>query len=761
MLNAHTMLPPNGYHDKDINAGNEDELAGIGLPTPHHDLWFSDGSIVLQAERTLFRVHISWLSRHSMVFRDMFSMPQPAPVERSQDIPSDFVPDGCQYMRLDDTAEDLANLLTAIYDGPSFGNNDRADFQILSGVLRLSTKYAVDDLRRKTIEHLSVAWPSTLKGWDAREEAARTSEAESAIPRRQRYPSPIAVINLARKVDAPSLLAAAFYELSRYHFSEIFGPGQHAALRSDTEVLSPTDLQRLALGKEGSQQAIPALIQSMGLHSQREHTLYSCHGTARIPAHHRRRSSGQVCTSAAACRQDLAELVELATQHYLFDRGKGCTDPLYVAEELGQLKSAELNDCQACARSLEAWASKEREKIWKLIPGWFHLEYEDVLRHSEVVDSMRDAHSHSGPRNRMLDTRAQSCLARVSRVATTLFLKIFQVQHAYNMSPVHALDRYYLAVTLLVTVGYQGLGFLIAWTCQFDKITDFTGGLSVFWFLSLIWKLASSTDRRGLPGSNFFLLALLTLLMGNTFYARNIVASVFVMIWATRLAGQIIWVWTVSLPVVILNSPAVSDRRLRGTNPAFGTAGDIVGIVLWVLGWSIESTADLQKYIYKTSNPPKDRAVNIGLWSWCRHPPYFGEILCWWGIWALCLSPSIDSALPSSAKAAQRGSVISPFFTMVLLLFASGIPTAEKPTARRFFLLSHGSEDPEYPDAWVHYKEYLNSTSLLIPLPPFVYRRLPMWLKRSVLFDWPIYRFNEETDGKQAIEESHEGQLGA
>ncbi|KAG8799393.1 hypothetical protein FRC16_005219 [Serendipita sp. 398] len=40
---------------------------------------------------------------------------------------------------------------------------------------------------------------------------------------------------------------------------------------------------------------------------------------------------------------------------------------------------------------------------------------------------------------------------------------------------VHVLDDYYLAITLLVTVGYQLSGFAIAWTLQFDKITDFTG----------------------------------------------------------------------------------------------------------------------------------------------------------------------------------------------------------------------------------------------------------------------------------------------
>lgn len=167
----------------------------------------------------------------------------------------------------------------------------------------------------------------------------------------------------------------------------------------------------------------------------------------------------------------------------------------------------------------------------------------------------------------------------------------------------NVLDRYYLAITLLVTIGWQLLGFAIAWTLQFDKITDFTGG------------------------SNFFLLALLTLLMGGTYGARNIVASVLVMIWAARLAGfllfrvlktgsdtrfddirqhflkfagfwtgQIVWVWTVSLPVVILNSPAVSAPPMNGgSQPAFGTGRDIAGIIIFALGLFYEAVGDIQK----------------------------------------------------------------------------------------------------------------------------------------------------------------------
>ncbi|KAG9104253.1 hypothetical protein FRC06_004237, partial [Ceratobasidium sp. 370] len=166
--------------------------------------------------------------------------------------------------------------------------------------------------------------------------------------------------------------------------------------------------------------------------------------------------------------------------------------------------------------------------------------------------------------------------------------------------PANALDKYYLAFTLLATTGYQLLGFAIAYGFQFDKITDFTGG------------------------SNFFLLAILTLCLDGVYHPRNIVASVLVMVWAIRLAGfllfrvlktgsdtrfdairshffkflgfwvgQIVWVWTVSLPLTILNSPGVSPSR--GVQPDFGTGTDIAGVVIWIVGWSIESSADIQK----------------------------------------------------------------------------------------------------------------------------------------------------------------------
>ncbi|KAF8524165.1 DUF1295-domain-containing protein [Gautieria morchelliformis] len=326
---------------------------------------------------------------------------------------------------------------------------------------------------------------------------------------------------------------------------------------------------------------------------------------------------------------------------------------------------------------------------------------------------------------------------------------------------VHVLDQYYLAITILITTVYQLLGFFIAWSFQFDKITDFTGG------------------------SNFFILAFITLCFGGTFHTRSIVASVFVMVWAIRLAGFLLFrvlktgsdtrfdnirshffkflgtyvqVWAVSLPVTVLNSPAVSDTSHGGSNPSFGTGRDIAGITLWVIGWVIESVADVQKFRFKSSKPPKDQPPTMGIWAWSRHPPYFGEIVCWWGIWMLCLSPSTDGSLTGGAKRAQYAAITSPLFTTILLLFGSGVPTAEKPTAERFYLLTYApSNKDKYPGAWKAYKEYLRSTSILLPLPPAIYRPLPDQVKRWLLLDLPFFGFDEKTDGVTALEKVKQG----
>lgn len=245
------------------------------------------------------------------------------------------------------------------------------------------------------------------------------------------------MINLAREVNAPGLLPSAFYDLSRHPLSDVFNnasssPSAQNPNIEDHTTLSLPDTQRLALGKEAAHHAVTSLIRSLATdarsnpshtHSHHLTSPHSGHGTPRgFAARHRRDDSGLGrCAAPAACWRDVCELVDLATQHYLFDRERGAADPLYVAEELALLKGSvalsefpsgaggvnvgaggngaaggtgtragraarvgsqdedflldgESGTCRACARAVEAWAVKERERLWRAIPGWFKLE---------------------------------------------------------------------------------------------------------------------------------------------------------------------------------------------------------------------------------------------------------------------------------------------------------------------------------------------------------------------------------------------------
>jgi hypothetical protein len=108
----------------------------------HPDLWFEDGSVICRAENTLFCVHMSQLARHSLVFNDMFMLPQGSGPEESIRMAPFMAFSGLRPssdgMQLDvdgnpeprtttrtvpvvylyDAAEDVANLFTALYDGP-------------------------------------------------------------------------------------------------------------------------------------------------------------------------------------------------------------------------------------------------------------------------------------------------------------------------------------------------------------------------------------------------------------------------------------------------------------------------------------------------------------------------------------------------------------------------------------------------------------------------------------------------------------------
>ncbi|KAJ7794280.1 hypothetical protein B0H14DRAFT_126474 [Mycena olivaceomarginata] len=72
------------------------------------EIWYSDGSVVLQAETSQFRVHWSVLAQHPSFFLDLQALPQPESGQPTMD--------GCPLVELQDTAADIEHLLKALYD---------------------------------------------------------------------------------------------------------------------------------------------------------------------------------------------------------------------------------------------------------------------------------------------------------------------------------------------------------------------------------------------------------------------------------------------------------------------------------------------------------------------------------------------------------------------------------------------------------------------------------------------------------------------
>ncbi|XP_071901759.1 uncharacterized protein [Coffea arabica] len=277
------------------------------------------------------------------------------------------------------------------------------------------------------------------------------------------------------------------------------------------------------------------------------------------------------------------------------------------------------------------------------------------------------------------------------------------------------IDSHFLAFTAIVTVGYQFFFFIITFLLRFDKVTDFAGS------------------------SNFVILAVLTLVLKGSWHFRQVILSLLAVLWGLRLAlfllmrilqwgedrrfdemrnnlgklavfwtFQAVWVWTVSLPVTIVNA---SDR-----DPSL-EARDVIGWIMWSVGILIEATADQQKLTYKNNPENRGRWCNVGVWKYSRHPNYFGEILLWWGIFV---------ASTPVLKGAEWLVIFGPIFLTLLLLFLSGIPLLEDSADKKF-------------GGVAAYRDYKKTTSPLIPLPPALYGNLPIWIKATFLFEFPFY----------------------
>lgn len=140
--------------------------------------------------------------------------------------------------------------------------------------------------------------------------------------------------------------------------------------------------------------------------------------------------------------------------------------------------------------------------------------------------------------------------------------------------------------------------------------------------------------------------------------------------------------WFVALPLQV--------SAVCGPTPASLFPAAALGVVLWLLGLTFEAVGDRQLAVFKADPANRGKIMDHGLWSWTRHPNYFGDACVWWGLWLAALAgwPSVLT-------------VASPVMMTYFLVYGTGARVAEMHMAGR----------PGFAD-------YCSRTSFFIPRPP-------------------------------------------
>jgi steroid 5-alpha reductase family enzyme len=250
------------------------------------------------------------------------------------------------------------------------------------------------------------------------------------------------------------------------------------------------------------------------------------------------------------------------------------------------------------------------------------------------------------------------------------------------------------ALCVILAFAIQWVAFVPAYLLQTERFFDITGGLTFITVTVVAVFLSADADAR-----TYLLLAMVVI------WAVRLASYLFLRI---RKAGadkrfdaikpsfpRFLNTWTLQGLWVTLTLAAALAAITTTERVGLGTVSAI-GLLVWVVGIGLEVIADAQKSRFRADPANKGRFIHTGLWSWSRHPNYFGEILLWAGV-AIVALPVL--------RGWQWATLISPVFVALLLLRVSGVPLLEKAADEKW-----GGQ--------LDYEAYKNRTSLLVPRPP-------------------------------------------
>ena len=220
------------------------------------------------------------------------------------------------------------------------------------------------------------------------------------------------------------------------------------------------------------------------------------------------------------------------------------------------------------------------------------------------------------------------------------------------------------------------------------------GMMTLVWIVSLLKRDASIIDI--FWGAGFALLGWFYLVSspeGHT--TRAFLVTVLVTLWGLRLSLHILWrnwgkgedyryaemrarhpktfPWRSLVTVFWLQAAllwAISMPLLRGVVGPFPerlTWLDIVGALVFAVGFGFEAVGDWQLARFKRDPGNKGKVLDRGLWRYTRHPNYFGDSAVWWGLF-----------LVAAATPGSFWTIYSPIVMTFLLVRVSGVSLLEQ-----------------------------------------------------------------------------------
>ena len=250
-------------------------------------------------------------------------------------------------------------------------------------------------------------------------------------------------------------------------------------------------------------------------------------------------------------------------------------------------------------------------------------------------------------------------------------------------------------LTLGLSLAVQAVFFVFAATLKTDKVTDLSYGLT---FILLAAVLIVLSGRVEPPSRSAIVLASMVIAWGIRL-ATYLLYRIITIKRDARFDGvrehfwkffqfwlfQGLAVWIIMTPVAVW---------FAGPGP--WTAIRSAAVLVWLAGLAIETVADIQKFRQKRGPDGKRKWMDTGLWRFSRHPNYFGELLCWWGVFLF---------VATDLSGLGWLTIAGPASLTYLLLFVTGIPTLDKSAREKW------GSDPAY-------QAYRRRTSMLIPRPP-------------------------------------------